>query len=220
MEAQAWVQSSETLRASLDAGTARYRSRPWLSTNDRIRTELGGVLLRLHDANRALRDVAGSATGTLGEVEQALGGRAQEMGLSRHRADVRRRRPSQSAERCRKRPRSRAAGLRSSAPVYPPCDAARRAHAGGLLDGITAGPQTGSARIPPDPARRPTREPTTQGAEAAAKAVSTAQLGRGSEQSARRRFRCATAHASRDGRSGRHSWSEYRAGQNAPYRGG
>ncbi|MGY6568614.1 MAG: hypothetical protein ACXIVE_06415, partial [Salinarimonas sp.] len=75
---ETYSRSSEALRSAIDEGSQQAID-ALVSTNERIRSELGSVLVRLHDANRVLEDVARRAGGNLGEVEQSLSGRISEI---------------------------------------------------------------------------------------------------------------------------------------------
>ncbi len=69
-----YTQSTDALRVAIDEGTTRAVS-TLVGTNDRLRGELSGVLDRLHEANRVLQQIASSATGNLGAIEDGLSGR-------------------------------------------------------------------------------------------------------------------------------------------------
>ena len=72
----AYLQSTQAVRTALDEGTEQTVV-ALTGANERLRGELADVLGRLNDANRLLQQVAASASGNLGAVEDGLAGRVQ-----------------------------------------------------------------------------------------------------------------------------------------------
>jgi hypothetical protein len=76
--AAAYIQSSQTLKTSFDEGSTGAVT-ALVTTNDRLKNELSGVIDRLQGANQFLRQVSADASGNLSAVEHGLAVRAEQI---------------------------------------------------------------------------------------------------------------------------------------------
>ena len=76
--AELYADSCQALGTSVEIGAEKAVTM-LLSTNDRIRGEIAGVLDRVHEANQLLQHVVSSASGNLSSVESNLAGRVEQI---------------------------------------------------------------------------------------------------------------------------------------------
>nr|MCU0885265.1 hypothetical protein [Beijerinckiaceae bacterium] len=74
----ALAQSQDQLRTTLESGTSSSVS-TLVATNERIRSELGGTLERLGEANRLMQQIVATANTNLSGVESSLSDRVKEL---------------------------------------------------------------------------------------------------------------------------------------------